>query len=157
MSFCHLERPGSIYWTQGIPWPNEKLSINYFFQYHCFRPKCTKITASWKFGEISISVVWATLCGRWKEGETLKQRSAQGQGSSGPPCRVCKVTLRPPCKVTLRPAGLTDGLHRFHQMYFSTLRCASFPAMEQDTGEKLVLPVSDVTWLVQLFFIFYED
>ena len=48
--------------------------------------------------------------------------------------------------MTLRPAGLTDGLHRFHQMYFSVvLRCASFPATEQDTGGKLVVSVSDVT------------
>ena len=103
----------------------------------------------------SLSVIWVKslflLCVRWKEGERGKQRTAEGQGP-----RVCKVTLR--------PAGLTDGLHRFHQMYFS-LRCASFLATEQDTAAKLVC-VSFVTLLVlstiikiqsDAFLLFLED
>ena len=105
-------------------------------------------------GIISLSppavTFWWNLCFcTVPDGSKVKRANKEPRRAKAPPQGPLGEATSPQCKVTLRPAGLTDGLHRCHQMYFSLLlRCASFHATEQDTGGKLVVSMSDVTYLL---------
>ena len=91
---------------------------------------------------------WWNLCFcTVPDGSKVKRANKEPRRAKAPPQGPLGEATSPQCKVTLRPAGLTDGLHRCHQMYFSLLlRCASFHATEQDTGGKPVVSMLLVDW-----------
>ena len=83
------------------------------------------LSCPWSVILVKSLFLYADLSG-WKQSKVKRRRQTkkctEGQGSSKQP----PVCVRSLCKATLRPAGLTDGLHRSCAKCTSSIvRCAS--------------------------------